>query len=259
MHGRTRRSGPGGPWHEPAATGSQGRNATARRRAAAFRACAARRLLVGVFPLLLVTAHDASAQEPRRGERGGFSGGAPTWWGSVAGGYQWSNILGDPGTSSIWNLDSGWSLRLTAEREIAPRTTIGLGYSYVRLPLTITGNASATTCRPACPGEVTLATYGLVLHSGGGLGLHWVYEGFVGALQYGNFAVEGNGASRFADVRNTDFAWALGTGIGYGLSRDFELQAILDYANSLHERANDLFQRRTTQHYSVRMGLRVGL
>jgi len=209
--------------------------------------------------LLLAGGRPLAGQRPRGGDGGGFRGGDPTWWGSVAGGYQWSNILGDPGTSSIWNFDSSWSLRLTAEREIAPRTTIGLGYSYARLPLTVTGNAAATVCRPACPGEATLASYGVVLHSGGGRGLHLVYEGFLGALQYGNFALEGDGAARFADERNVDLAWAIGTGVGYGLSRDFQLQAILDYGNSLHEKANDLFQRRTTQHYTVRMGLRVGL
>lgn len=227
------------------------RRARARRRAVALRALLALLLLAGARPV--------EGQRPRGGDRGGFGGGDPTWWGSVAGGYQWSNILGDPGTSSIWNFDSSWSLRLTAEREIAPRTTIGLGYTYARLPLLVTGNASATTCRPACPGEATLASYGVVLHSGGGQGLHLVYEGFLGALQYGNFALEGDGAARFADERNVDLAWAIGTGVGYGLSRDFALQAVVDYGNSLHEKANDLFQRRTTQHYTVRMGLRVGL
>jgi hypothetical protein len=226
------------------------------------RGARARAWSVAALLALLAVARPSEAQRPRGGDRGGDRGGFggdPTWWGSVAGGYQWSNILGDPGTSSVWNFDSSWSLRLTAEREIAPRTTIGLGYTYARLPLTVTGNSSATVCRPACPGEATLASYGVVVHSGGGRGLHLVYEGFLGALQYGNFTLEGDGAARFADERNVDFAWALGGGVGYGLSRDFELQAILDYGNSLHEKANDLFQRRTTQHYTVRMGLRVGL
>lgn len=210
--------------------------------------------------VLIVIAAIATPAEGQRGrDRGRFDGGDPTWWGSVAGGYQWSNILGDPGTSSIWNFDSSWSLRLTAEREISPGITFGLGYSYARMPLTVSGGSSATICRPACPGEATLASYGVVFHSGSGRGLHMVYEGFLGALQYGNFAVEGDGAATFADVTNTDLAWAIGTGVGYGLSRDFQLQAVLDYGNSLHEKSNDLFQRRTTQHYTLRMGLRVGL
>ena len=66
----------------------------------------------------------AGAQD-RRGPRrmGGFGG--PTWWVSAWGGYQWSDQVGDPGTKSTWDFDSNWSVRFTAEREVAPRTTIG--------------------------------------------------------------------------------------------------------------------------------------
>ncbi|MEP7383245.1 MAG: hypothetical protein ABI910_16255 [Gemmatimonadota bacterium] len=203
----------------------------------------------------------AEAQGPRRGGRGGYGsfGPEPTWWGSVSGGYQWSNLVGDPGTSSVWDFDANWALRLTAERLVAPRTTIGLGYTYARLPLTIRGNSAATACRIPCAADATIARYGVVAHSGGGPGLHLVYEGFLGAAQYSNFTVQGDGTAAFADVKNTDFAWSIGTGAGYGLSHDFALQAIFDYGSSLHEKASDLFQRRTTQHYTVRFGVRAGL
>lgn len=207
-----------------------------------------------------VMALPLAAQGPRGRDRGGFGarGEEPRWWGSVDGGYQWSNLVGDPGTASVWDFDANWSLRLTAERMIAPRTSIGLGYTYARLPLTIRGNSGAM-CRPACTADATIARYGVVAHSGGGLGLHLVYEGFVGVAQYGNFTASGTGAAAFSDVTNRDFAWAIGTGAGYGLSPDFSLQAVFDYGSSLHEKSNDLFQRRTTQHYSIRFGARVGL
>ncbi len=208
-----------------------------------------------------VTALPLAAQGPRGRDRGGFGarGDDPTWWGSVDGGYQWSNLVGDPGTASIWDFDASWALRLTAERVIAPRTSIGLGYTYARLPLTIRGASTAAVCRPTCAAEATIARYGVVAHSGGGLGLHLVYEGFLGVAQYSNFTADGNGAAAFSNVTNRDFAWAIGTGAGYGLSPDFTLQAIFDYGSSLHEKTTDLFQRRTTQHYSLRFGARVGL
>lgn len=210
---------------------------------------------------IAVTAVPLAAQGPRGRDRGGYGarGEDPTWWGSVEGGYQWSNLVGDPGTSSVWDFDASWALRLTAERTIAPRTSIGLGYTYARLPLTIRGNSGTSTCRPSCSADATIARYGVVAHSGGGIGLHLVYEGFLGVAQYSNFTVDGNGAAAFSGVTNRDFAWAIGTGAGYGLSPDFALQAVFDYGSSLHEKASDLFQRRTTQHYSVRVGVRVGL
>jgi hypothetical protein len=195
---------------------------------------------------------------PRGGERGGDRN-EPSWWFSAWGGYQWSNVVGDPETQSSWGFDSDWSVRLTAERTVAPNTSVGLAWNYSRMPLTVAGGSGATVCRPGCSGEATIASYGLLLRSGGGPGLHMVYEGFLGALQYGNFAVQGDGATRFADVKDIDLAWGIGTGFGYGLSRDFVLTAMFEYGNSVHERSKDLFQRRTTQHYTTRVGVRVGL
>lgn len=214
-------------------------------------------LLAGAALALATPAHAQGRRGPR-GTMGGYGDG-PKWWGSFWGGYQWSNPVGDPGTASTWNYDSNWMVRLTAEREVAPRTAIGLAWNYSRMPLAVVGNSATSVCRPGCPADGTIASYGLTLRSGGGPGFHFVYEGFLGAMQYSNFTVEGAGAESFADVKDTDFAWAIGTGFGYGLSRDFELVGIFEYGNSVHERSNDLFQRRTTQHYTTRLGLRVGL
>lgn len=208
---------------------------------------------------IALAASPATAQGPRgRGGMGGFGDG-PKWWGSVWGGYQWSNNVGDPSTNSTWSYDSNWMVRLTAEREVAPRTSVGLAWNYSRMPLAVVGSSSATVCRSGCAAEGTIASYGVTLRSGGGPGFHLVYEGFLGAVQYSNFSVEGAGAATFADVKDTDFAWAFGTGFGYPLSRDFELVGLFEYGNSVHEKSSDLFQRRTTQHYTTRIGLRVGL
>lgn len=230
------------------------RHATRRRVGRAFATLAA----IVVSCSLLAT-QPVAAQGPRGPRGGGSFGPEPTWWGTVDGGYQWSNLVGDPGTSTTWNFDSNWLLRLTIERSVAPRTSIGLGYMYARLPLSIIPRNSSSPCQGVCVGDATIARYGVVAHSGGGPGLHLVYEGFLGAAQYGNFAVTGPGSSEFSGLKNTDLAWSIGTGAGYGLTNDFALQAIFDYGSSLHEKSNDLFQRRTTQHYSIRFGVRVGM
>lgn len=215
--------------------------------------------VAGASLVLALSAPELSAQFPRGpGDRGRFRD-EPRWWFSAWGGYQWSNAVGDPETQTTWGFDSDWSMRLSAERSVAPGTTAGLVWNYSRMPLTILGTNSTAVCRQGCEGEATIASYGVLLRSGGGPGLHLVYEGFLGAMQYGNFSVQGDGATRFAEVKDTDLAWGIGTGFGYGLSRDFVLTAMFEYGNSVHERSRDLFQRRTTQHYTTRVGVRVGL
>lgn len=201
----------------------------------------------------------AHAQGPRGPRGGGSFGLEPRWFGTLDGGYQWSNLVGDPGTASIWDLDSNWSLRLTVERSVAPRTSVGIGFMYTRLPVGIIARSAESACQPGCVGDVTIARYGVVAHSGGGAGLHLVYEGFLGAAQYSNFSLTGPGSSAFSGLKNTDLAWSIAAGAGYGLSNDFALQAVFDYGSSLHEKSNDLFQRRTTQHNMIRFGVRVGL
>lgn len=216
-------------------------------------------LLIVAAACLVLGSASAGAQGPRGPRGGGSFGREPTWWGTIDGGYQWSNLVGDPETSSVWDFDSNWSLRLTVERAVAPRTSVGIGFMYARLPVGIIPRSASSPCQLGCQGDATIARYGVVAHSGGGPGLHLVYEGFLGAAQYGNFSLTGSGSGAFSGLKNTDLAWSIGAGAGYGLTNDFALQAIFDYGSSLHEKSNDLFQRRTTQHNMIRFGVRVGL
>ena len=218
-------------------------------------------LATAMTMLAPLRAESQEGRGPRR--RGGF-GDAPTWWLSGSAGWQWSNQVGDPKTNSVWDFDSNWSARFSAEREVAPNTTIGVAYTYARIPLRVQTNSGATGgCRVPCVGDGTIATYGLLARSGGGPGFHFAYEGFIGATRYSNFSFNPSASSvpltEFTGMTNTDFAWALSSGFGYGLARDYELTAMFDYGTSVHEKSGDLFQRRTTRHYATRVGLRVGL
>lgn len=217
-----------------------------------------------VLAAVALAAVSATAQAQRDGARGaGAAPDDPTWWGSFAAGYQWSNAVGDPGTASVWNFDSNWSMRASVEREIAPRTAVGLAWRYSRMPLSITSNTSTGACRP-CDADATIASYGLTARSGGGRGLHLVYEGFVGATQFNNFtlspAASPAAKATFEGVRNVDFSWAVATGAGYSLSTEFQIVAMYEYGSSVHEKgSNSPFQRRTAQHYTTRLGVRVGM
>lgn len=218
--------------------------------------CMRARHLAGFLVIAAAAATPAAAQ----GGPFGFGGSdGPKWWGTVSGGYQWSNMVSDRATNSIWNFDSNWMVRASVEREVAPRASVGLGWSYSRMPVLISSRDAAEPCQP-CSAEATIASYGVTLRSGGGdRGFHLVYEGFLGVLQYGSFVLDGVTAPLFRDVSNRDFAWVLGFGFGYAVARDFQIVAMYDYGNSVHERTPDLFQRRTTQHYSARVGVRVGM
>ena len=219
---------------------------------------------LGVMALAALAALPAQAQRRGGGERGGdFGRNEPTWWGSFAMGYQWSNAVSDPKTDALWNFDANWSMRASVEREVAPRTAVGLVWKYSRMPLSIRSVAPSGVCRP-CDAEATIASYGVTVRSGGGRGLHLVYEGFLGATQYNNFTLNPTASaaanSTFANVRNVDLAWAVATGAGYSISNEIQLVAMYEYGNSIHEKAEvSLFQRRTTQHYTTRLGLRLGL
>ncbi|HEX4935347.1 MAG TPA: hypothetical protein VFV33_19335 [Gemmatimonadaceae bacterium] len=220
--------------------------------------------LLTTFVLTAMAPARGEAQEGRGPRRSRGFGGGPSWWFSGSAGWQWSNPVGDPTTRSVWDFDSNWSARFSAEREVAPRTTLGLVFNYARLPLLVQTQSGATGgCRIPCVGDATMATYGLMARSGGGAGFHLAYEGFIGAMRYSNFTFTPSASSvpttEFSGLSNTDFAWAFSTGVGYGLARDYELTAMFDYGTSVHEKTQDLFQRRTTRHYGARMGLRVGL
>ncbi|MCC6930577.1 MAG: hypothetical protein IT359_16435 [Gemmatimonadaceae bacterium] len=219
--------------------------------------------LLAAATLLLLAPRRAESQEGGEARRRGGFGNSPTWWLSTSAGWQWSDQVGDPKTNSVWDFDSNWSARFSAEREVAPRTTLGLLFNYARIPLRIVSGGGSAGCSIPCLGDATLATYGLMARSGGGPGFQFAYEGFIGATRYSNFTIHPSSSSvpvsEFSGMTNTDFAWALSTGFGYALARDYELTAMFDYGTSVHEKSGDLFQRRTTRHYATRLGLRVGL
>ncbi len=131
------------------------------------------------------------------------------------------------------------------------------------MPLVFRGFASpgsGTKCVAGCDATATIASFGLLLRNGGNRGLRPVFEGFLGATQFTNFEFESAADRPNPEIRNTDFAFAFGTGFGYSLSRDFQLIALYEVSRNVHDRAEQLVgARRITQHYATRVGLRVGI
>jgi hypothetical protein len=180
------------------------------------------------------------------------------WSASIGSGIQWGDFIVDQATLSSWDFDAGFPLRGTLERTVASRVSVGVAFSYARLPLTYTGLSVSPICGGQCAADATISSYGALVRMGGGPGFHQVLEVFVGALRYGNFEQAAPRAT-LPPRSNTDFAFGAGYGLGYGFANEWEFQLIQDALNSVHERSTlPGAGGRIARHYTTRLGLRVG-
>lgn len=204
---------------------------------------------------------DAAAQRPReRGREEGVLQVAklPKWFATIGTGIQWGVFLVDDRSATSWDFDGGFALRGTLEREVAPQFSVGAGFNYARLPLTITTFPGAQVGCGRCAADATVTSYGATMRyaTGRGGSFRQVVEGFAGALRYGNFSdTQGTNLG----IANTDFAFGAGYGFGFQLAPDWHLQLVQDGLYSVHERS-ELGQGggRIVQHYTTRLTLRVG-
>lgn len=214
--------------------------------------------LAAAFLVLLVPAPGAGAQN-----RGGDSGGAdrtPVWWGSVWGGFHFGDFIVDAPTSSDWDFDAGLILRATFERDVASQLALGISAAQSRLPLSYRSDpGGGGGCPARCNADATISSLAAFVRYGGGRGFHQVYELAAGATHYSNFRRTADEAPLEPRSGNTDFSIAVGGGIGYGLSRDWQVVLIQDAQYGIHERPPDgVGGSRITRTYVTRLGLRVG-
>jgi hypothetical protein len=184
-------------------------------------------------------------------------GSPPRWFASAGTGIQWGAYVVDDASASTWDFDAGFPLRGTLEREFSARYSIGVAFSYARLPLNYLSNGSGSACASRCPADATVSSYGVVGRMGGGPGFHQVIEVFLGAIRYGNFEVT-NPRSTLPPQSNTDFAFGAGYGFGYSFGGAWEVQLTQENMNSVHERSTLTGAGRIANHYSTRIGVRVG-
>lgn len=207
--------------------------------------------------LLLALALIATVPRPIKAQFGANDTASPRWFGSVWGGFQFGGFVPDDKSNATWDFDTNWQLRGTLEREVASRVAVGLAFSYARLPLTYSTTVG-TSC-VQCAADATVTAYGGLVRFGGGPGFHQVAEVFIGALRYDNFEQVSPRTKLVPASGNTDFAFSLGYGFGYSLAEDWQVLLVQEYLNALHERATQVTGGgRLTQHYTTRLGLRVG-
>lgn len=215
------------------------------------------------LPLLAVVSLPGYAQEGRRGRGpGSAQGGADAQrnWVSFGIGFMQLAPVVDGGSDALWDFGQGFPVTFTLEREVGSGVTAGLAGSYTRMPLVYTGSASACT---QCDAHATVATYGFNLHGGaprgGDTGLYQTFHVFLGAIQFGSFERDAPKTDLPPERANKDFLFTLGYGFGYGLARDWRLELIGDYMNSVHERDKLAGNAQTlARHFMATFGLRVG-
>lgn len=187
--------------------------------------------------------------------------GGPTWFSTLGVGLHFGAFIVDDGSDATWDFDAGVAWRGTLERNVVSDISVGIAWQYARLPLSYRSLSQSGTCAVACAADATVGFLGLVGRSGGGgLGFQRLIEVSVGALRYGSFQGTTAGVGRLApESGNTDFAMGFGGGFGYGITPDWQVMLVQDALYSIHERSlSPMGAGRITQHYSTRLGVRIG-
>jgi hypothetical protein len=178
------------------------------------------------------------------------------WWGSLWTGIQIGDFIDDAPTNASWDFDAGLMLRMTLERQLVDRLSVGVALNHTRLPLSYTSAASGCT---RCNADASVTSYGGMIRYGGGLGFHQVYEVTMGVTRYGNFERASPKQSLPPSKGNTDFAFGAGAGFGYTLSRDWQVNLIQEVQYGFHERPPEgSGGSRITRGYVTRVGVRIG-
>lgn len=210
----------------------------------------------------LTTSVQAQERGPGgRRPRGQAADKEATNWASFGTGYLQLAAVADGSTLANWDFGGGFPITFSLEHVVGSGITLGVAGSYIRAPLVYFGTTSNGGCS-SCNAHGTVATYGLVLHSGGASGgskFYRLFRLFVGGIQFGSFEEDATKQTLPPDRANIDFLFSGGYGFGYALARDWHLELSADYMNSIHERKNLPNNVQTlSRHYLINLGLRVG-
>jgi hypothetical protein len=206
-------------------------------------------------PALLTPATAARAQilgQPRATRE-------PSVWLSAGVGYFEVADVQDGGSGSVWRFSGGVQYRAALEYSLGRGNTLGVSGTWAHLPLGYESGAGGC-CVDA---HANVSSLMAAFRAGGGTGLHtglhYVFEVGAGAVRYADFTADRGGALE-PRGGNTDFAFEIGTGLGYALAPAFQIVLVQDFGLAFHERAGLANNVRTTvQHRTTRVGVRYGM
>ncbi|HVE80114.1 MAG TPA: hypothetical protein VNA89_14705 [Gemmatimonadaceae bacterium] len=200
--------------------------------------------------VLLAPAASAGAQIIRVPPRG--LGGEPRLWASAAVG--WAQIQGfvDGSTSTVWDFGDAAQFRGSLEARVARGVTAGVAATWARVPLRYGSGAGFVNA------DADVTSIVATVHGGGVTGLHQVFDISAGAIIYDNFKADGGGTLA-PEKADPDFMFSLGYGFGYAVNSALRVTLVQDAVFAIHQQgASDNDNRRTSQQYITRIGVRLG-
>ncbi len=191
----------------------------------------------------------AAAVTPARAQRYG----EPSTWLSAGIGLWQSQGVYDPATNAAWNFGSATQYRGAIEFPVGNGVALGVTGTYASVPLTYQGSLFTTDATMAM--SQVLGT----VHVGGGMGFHQVIDLSAGAVSFAGLKAS-DGTSLQPDKSIIDFTFALGYGLGYGLSRSTELTLVQEYSTFVHARGSgNAGGNNTPRQWVTRFGVRYGV
>jgi hypothetical protein len=208
-----------------------------------------------------IAAAPAMAQRPRIVHLG-----EPAYWFSAGVAGFSGNGVNDGRTGSVWDFGNSLNLqyRASLETSVGNGSSIGIAGTYARVPFVYYSNgivpgAGACTGVNGCDAHLDMTSIVGVFRAGTGVGFHQVIELSGGIVAYQNLREDGTKTKLPPTTGNIDPYFALGYGLGYGLSDRTQINFVPDYAIGLHERSglsNGVSNTNSTR--SLRLSLRMG-
>jgi len=181
-----------------------------------------RRFVSGVPIFILAVAAPAAAQILERPA----SRREPRMWISAAAGVMDIAAIGD--AESVWDFGTGFMYRASLERSLGRGSAIGVAAGRSRIPL-----RASSEMLDRVDAHATVTSLMATFRGGGGSGFHQIYVVQAGALRFTD--IEADDDNTVIDRGgNTDFAFSVGGGFGYGVNTRLSIGLVQELGLILH-------------------------
>jgi hypothetical protein len=162
---------------------------------------------------------------------------APPNWigGGVA--IEQAFTLRDGITDSQWAFDGALGYTASFEHPTQSGIMVGLQGTYATPTMRYTsfGSSGGVNCPSSCTATSTVMQLMGLAHSANSYSLHGVYQLTVGATGFSNFR-DSTSSQIGPKVTDYDFSFAIGYGIGFGLSPTAMIEVVQEIGTVLHQR-----------------------
>ena len=184
-------------------------------------------LLTTLVAMPLTDAHSQIIRGGRFGLRD------PRYWVSATLGWQNGWTVFDGATSSRWDIGDSQAYGGSIERIVANSVTVGVRANTAQPTVRYT-DATAPTLVRVADTRVTQALG--VVHVSSGRDFRSVFELGLGATIYSDFQERGTDIQLGPPKTDADFAFVFVYGLGYSFTRNFHVDVVQDWGNTLHQK-----------------------